>query len=363
MKSISKATIPQKHKPIPSFWITHALYNVLLRAPYVTKHVRGWLVGLVGLILSGVVSVLLGLNTATTPPLIIFISHHPVGSSIIGAVFVVATICSLPIWPLVEHDSGTRKKNKYRLQWAFSTALPLTGYTCFTLLLLLILLRPSWCPDTICSAPQFIPITNQRGSHDRNLEVYFTAMQTSSYVLSQNITHYSFVNLPKVDQPETLAAQRIDQQALSHYRVVLSVHSLQNGRFGMYIERVDLVVKQLLIGPVPLNIWMQGYTRDYQNNLYQALYKGQPEGFVLRARPVPLSNIVQLAPGETDTLGLDVASTITADLRFQVQITYRVLNESALQMLTLPTLFEVVFSDASNWHPYLFDGRRLIPSP
>src|SRR5262245_283105 len=62
-----------------------------------------------------------------------------------------------------------------------------------------------------------------------------------------------------------------------------------------------------------------------------------------------MSGLVELAPGETDSMAVQVDSKVLADLRFQIVITYRVANELATHTLTLRHAFEVVFSDLSNW--------------
>jgi len=69
---------------------------------------------------------------------------------------------------------------------------------------------------------------------------------------------------------------------------------------------------------------------------------------------------VQLIPGESDELDVQVMSQVTTDLHFQIQIIYRVVNESQDHVITLPNLFEVIFSNVSNWYPYHLKNGRFV---
>ena len=73
------------------------------------------------------------------------------------------------------------------------------------------------------------------------------------------------------------------------------------------------------------------------------------------------STIVQLLPGEADQINLEVSSQKVIDLHFQVQITYRIANTLQLRTITLPKVFEIIFSDSPNWHPYHFQNGHLVP--
>ena len=233
--------------------------------------------------------------------------------------------------------------------------MPIIGYVLFATLLIIVLLRPAWCPALLCPAPQFVPITNPQGIHDSNLEIYLTAIQSASYVISDNPARYSLSDLPV-----SISAVRIDRQ--TPYQVVLGVHSLQRGRYGIIIEEVALLVEQIPLMPYPLNVWTHSLGLDYHSNPYQVMYRGQVVGTTLAAIYVPLPNAhVQLAPGEADELDVHVVSGTLADLRFQLQVIYRVSNESQLHTLLLPKVFEVVFSDISNWHSYHIKDGHLVP--
>jgi hypothetical protein len=112
------------------------------------------------------------------------------------------------------------------------------------------------------------------------------------------------------------------------------------------IEQLALVVVEVPPTPQPLNVWIAGSPGDFRSNPFQVSYRGQPAGTVLPATylPVPRGHAL-LDPGEADNLDLQVASQVLADLKFRVQVTHRVTNESEVHSLTLPQDFEVVFSN------------------
>jgi hypothetical protein len=109
-------------------------------------------------------------------------------------------------------------------------------------------------------------------------------------------------------------------------------------------------------------VWTRSPAVGYLTNFYQAAYRGEQKNNVLPAKFVSqLYGGIELAPGEADQLNIQVSSRVIADLRFRVQVTYRVSNESQLHVLLLPRVFEVVFSDNSNWHEYRLENGRFLP--
>ena len=124
-----------------------------------------------------------------------------------------------------------------------------------------------------------------------------------------------------------------------------------------------LLVRSAGPPPDPLNIWLKGAPLDYQNNPYEVTYLGEPASTRLLAEyagPVRGGH-VQLAPGESDELGIVIASTTTRELKFQVQVTYRISSEIELRALTLPYVFDVVFSDAVHWQQYQLVAGHFVP--
>ncbi|SRR6266487_2214031 len=307
---------------------------------------------------------IVGLGSWAPPPLLDFIRLYPILSITIISIL---TLISFFAWffsrgSILTGEKGdkedvakaNRQHDRNVLYATFISTIPCV--VCFVLLSV-ILLRPSWCPTLLCPAPKLI--LNQNGVHDNNLEVYFQTVQSSSYFIPDDPAHYALDTLPK----ET-SALHIDTSPQKPYRVVLGIHSLQQGSIGLIIEQITLIVKQVTLVPYPLNLWMKGETQDYHSNLYQVLYGGQETGARLLATYTPLNgaldSLVQLLPGESDELDIQVMSRVVADLHFQIQVRYRVINEEREQTITLPNLFEIIFSNASNWHPYHFLDGRLV---
>jgi hypothetical protein len=71
---------------------------------------------------------------------------------------------------------------------------------------------------------------------------------------------------------------------------------------------------------------------------------------------------VQLAPGEGDSLDIELTSRVPMDLQFAVQVTYRVITDSQVHTLTLPQVFEVVFlSPSASWRLYQLQNGHFVP--
>jgi hypothetical protein len=245
-----------------------------------------------------------------------------------------------------------------RQQWIRMIALLLVPVIILGLVLTPILVvRPSWCPSWLCPAPQVL--LAKGGAHDSNLQVTFQTLQSSIKVIPGDPSTYTLGNLPMTND-----AQLINTSQVLPYRVVLKIHSLQQGRYGLVIDQVTLVVnRQAQVIPYPLRVWIAHNVSTFNNNLYRITYRGQRVNAVLPALYVvqPLG-FVPLLPGETDELSLEVRSTVVVDLHFQVQVTYHVISQLASPTLTLPNVFEVIFSDSANWHPYQLRNGHLVAS-
>jgi hypothetical protein len=292
--------------------------------------------------LSTLLTTLVGFGSYNSQaPFPMFVNQHLFLVPFVGGLVVVC-VCA---WLLARRS---------RAGVALAAALPVAGYVLFGLLLLLVVAHPSWCPRSLCTI-----VTNPHGANDGTLEIYKTAVQSAAYVMTDNPSKYSLSNLP-----QSIAAQRIDVGTSEYpYRAVVSVHSLLSSGYSILIERVEVVVTQVPVTPNPLNVFIRGPSTVYQTNVYSVLYQGEDVGVSLPAvyRTVPLGHLV-LAPGETDTLDLQVNSSVPADLRYRVRVTYRVANEAAEHSLTVPDTFEVVFANGANWHPYQLTNGQLISS-
>ncbi len=333
-----------------------------------SKNARGYVVKQLPLVVPGLVLMLLGFKQLPQSiPLLAIAKEHQVASPIIGTVLVVLFLAAMIISFLPEpKDDGNkpkRSKNWPIRPWVIATTMSTTSFVLSSILLLIVLIRPAWCPGTLCLASQ--PLIY--GPHDANLEVDFIAIQSPAYVLANDPAQYSLSskNLPRSNDQRSIAAMRIDgQETSTPYLVALNIHNLRSQGFSMIIEEVALVVRQTPPIPHPLNVWVQPPSILYQSgNLYSVSYRGQEGNAVLPATYAHLpGGKAQLKPVETDSLLVQVVTDLVAAtaLRFSVQITYRFANEAHRYTFTPPYVFEIVFAKASNWNPYHLQGGQLV---
>ncbi len=335
-----------------------------------SKTGRQYVVKTLPLVVPSFILMLLGFKQLPQSiPLLDIAKEHQVASPIIGAVLVLLFLTAMIISFLPEpkpsnKDKVPKRSVGWRIRpWVIATGISTTSFILSSMLLLIVLIRPGWCPSTLCLTPQ--PLIY--GPHDANLEVDFIAVQSPAYVLTKDPTQYSLSSrdLPRSDNQSSIGAIRIDvQKKSSPYLVALNIHNLRSEGFSMIIEEVALVVKQTPPIPHPLNVLIQPPSLIYQSdNVYSAVYRGQDTGAILPATYVRLpGGNVQLKPIETDSLLLQVVPHLVAatDLRFGVQITYRFANESYRYTFVPPYVFEVVFAKASNWNPYHLQGGQFV---
>jgi hypothetical protein len=178
-------------------------------------------------------------------------------------------------------------------------------------------------------------------------------------VIPEDPTRYS-----DLDLPNSIGAHLVEATAQLPYRVVIGVHSLLGqGNYSLIIEQVSVVVDDVTPLPQVLNVWDAGSLRNYDSNPYQVTYRDQSPGTsLLAAYTLVPGGHVQLAPGEADELDLKVQSTVSADLHFHVEVTYRVAIETQTHTIMLPNRFELVFATAANWHQYELVNGHLVAS-
>ena len=315
---------------------------------------------LINLIVPSIIGILFGFNPLPqTVPLLNILQQHPFASLILSGILLLMTLFALILSRRLElrFFGGISQ-----LQVAQSNRLwiGLTGMSTISFLLCLTLLgmvwfRPSWCPNALCPPAQ--PITSSTGVHDSYLDLYPLAVQSLFFELPGNPDQYSQNNLP-----ENVGVVNVDTRHLSSDGIVVGVHSLQQGRFGIVIEQVAIVIESIPPMPRPLNVWTRNPAVGYLTNFYQVTYGGEQNNAILPATFVSqLYGGIILAPGEADQLDIQISSRVIADLRFRIQVTYRVSNETQLHVLLLPRVFEVVFSDNSNWHEYRLENGRFLP--
>jgi hypothetical protein len=274
-----------------------------------------------------------------------YAKHHPMTSVL--AVGGLLAMCAVA-WFLARRP---------HTRLVLSVALPIAGYLLFGFLLALVIARPSWCPVAICPAPGIV--TTAGGANDGTMEVYYTALQGAAWEIPGDPAHYSLSSLP-----QSIGAVRLSGGARAvPYRVVIGAHSLLRSGYSIFVERVEVLIIQVPVTPRPLNVFVNASAVTYQSNLYSVEYRGETAGAALSAtyQTVPYGHPL-LAPGEADDLDIQMTSSVPADIRFRVRVTYRVADQSAEHTLTVPNVFEVVFADSSNWHPYQLANGHLVHS-
>ncbi len=335
-----------------------------------SKTAREYMAKKLPLVIPSVILTLLGFKQLPQSiPLLNFIKDHRVVSPIIGTIlvllFVAAMIISfLPPPKSVKDENPSKQNTVWHIQpWVIATVMSTTSFILSLVLLIIVLIRPAWCPNVLCIASQ--PLIY--GPHDAHLEVNFIAVQSPTYVLAKNPSQYSLgsKDLPESTEPNSIGAMRIDAKTTSSpYYIVLNIHNLDSQGYSMLIENVDLVVKQTPSIPFPLNALSQPLSTTYQSvNLYSFAYRGEAANAVLPGFYVRLpGGNAELKPLETDSLILQVIPhlLVAEALRFNIQITYRFANEAQRFTFTFPYTFEAIFAKVSNWNAYQFQGGRLV---
>ena len=292
-------------------------------------------------------------------PILEFLRNQPILAGTVTALVVATTAAA---WLIAHHEGGVaRTATTPPNRRSFLTALIATSTTSTAMLAsltALVILQPSWCPPALCS-----PVL---GPHDQNLELGFTAIQSSAFVLPADLGAVTLANMPTGSLPHSVAAQRVLGEPLSAadpgYGLALRIHSLQQGRFGMVIEGVALIVTRKSPLPDNLRVLDEGASLIYHTNPFHVTYSGQSVGQVLTATFVgPRPGHVQLSPGEVDELTLQVSSSVAVDLSFRVRIVYRLVTESTDRYLDTPG-FRVTYSDQLNWQRFQMRDGQVVPA-
>jgi hypothetical protein len=318
-----------------------------------------WLVNVVA---GALIAVLLGLNPAPRSLkdvlLMVFVLQHSLLSLIITCGIVLLTLIGLLLFLRLRKPNPQPVLAHHLHPWSLVTIASTASFLlCFSLLITVIL-HPSWCSTSLCPAPQ--PLLHPGGNNDTKLEIYPIALQSTWYVVPSDPTRCRQNQLL-----DCIGALKTDgQSSPPPYHLILGLHSLQEGRFGMTIEEIKLVVQEVSPIPRPLNAWNKLSLIDYGNSdQYQAAYTGQEAGTMLPAEYLRFKNgFEHLNPGETNPIDIHLISRVEAHIQFSVQVLYRVDNESRSSSLrlSLPHPFEVVFADASNWHLYHLQGEHFV---
>jgi transcriptional regulator with XRE-family HTH domain len=303
-----------------------------------------------------ILALVLGFPPVPVPvPLADVVHQHALLALLGGAIFVAASLVALRLKPRSPFRAGiTHWEGSFTRRFIVANLIATSSTGLFVVALLAGLIYHPGCLTAHC--PTTAGITGIASTHDANIEVYLTAVQSTYFEVSGDPSQYSLNHLPT-----TIAVQPLDVELHIPYRVVVGIHSLQQGRFGLIIHEVSLSVVQVAPVPARLNVWAQP-TRDYNSNLFQIPYTAEAAGAVILS-PLETLPDVQLLPGEADDLDIQVSAKMAVDLRFQVEVNYRVTDESAFHTLTLPGVFEVIFASSSSWDLYHLQNGHFVSGP
>ena len=310
---------------------------------------NGLVASIASLAFAGIISILLGLNSLPQSiPLVALVHSDPVWAVGICLAFVTITVFSFLLIRSTGNPQPSRQNDRPSLprlpHVAFPTIISTTSFALFASLLATVLLRPSWCPAALC--PPSSIIYAQNSVHDSNLEMYYTDLQTDYHAIPGNPAQYNSTNAP-----HSIGVVRVDKEATQSYRVIFTLHSVRRSGYDIIIDQIAVNIQDVPITPQSLNVWYRG-SPQYLNYPFVANFTGQTAGAMIPATfDTPVPTILELASGEADTVGLQITTTSLADVRFSINVRYRIADESTISApLTLPGIFEVIFTDGSNWH-------------
>jgi hypothetical protein len=322
---------------------------------------------LLSLVCTGIVSILLGFNQPVTDiPVLDFIEHNKLTSLVILCICVFVALLGLVLLHFFDRRFSPLDA-RFRTMGLVTAVSTLSFLLCFSLLLIT-LLHPSWCPSSLCQPPTVIAkvVTTTQGAHDNNLDVFFIGFQSTSYVIPGDPQKPDFI--PDGRNYHSIGAVLLGvPQSSSSYTIAIGLHSLNQGRFNILIDKVVLLVRKVSPVPIPLGVYSPVSLETFSaTNQSRFVYRGQQAQQII---PDTFSNIplprVELATGESDQIDAAIESRLPVDMQFQVQVTYHIATEQQRFTLTVPQIFEAIFSKASNWHKYQLDLSKntFVPAP
>jgi nucleoside phosphorylase len=198
---------------------------------------------------------------------------------------------------------------------------------------------------------------------DQNLLVEFMDVVSPSFVIPNDPNRYTVSNTP----PTSISAVLLPKNTTSYYNIIIAVQNLRFGGVDILIDGVALKLRHIPITPRPLRVWTPGVSTTYNAYSYPITYRGQfldqLSDQLLYANPH--QNII-LQPakgnhtGESNQISIQVMSTVTAYIQFQIQVFYQIADAAKIYTLTLPQTFQVVFSDISNWQMYTLQNGLFL---
>lgn len=198
---------------------------------------------------------------------------------------------------------------------------------------------------------------------DQNLSIELIDVVSPSFVFLDNPNHYSGSNTP----PTNMSAVLLPTNTVSYCHIIVAVQNVRLGGVDILIDDAALKLLSIPETPRPLRVWTSGVSTTYNTYPYPVTYQGQSldqlPNQLLYA--VPPQNVI-LGParnshsGESNQLSIQVMPTVTAYLWFQIQVSYQIGDAAKVYILTLPQIFQVVFSDASNWQEYILQNGSFV---
>ncbi len=358
--SSQRATAPAADKPAEHSTSLHRL-------------IKGWLSGLAGVagaVQLSIISILLGLQPLPRDvPLFSLVRAHPLAALAVGLTLLLFVAIALVVVYRPERARRAREgsagspEERYVKLLAFTTALATASTSTVVAMVGMVLARPAWCPDPLCP-----PVPEISGSYDANLAVAYTASQSSAFLIAGDPAAYSLGRLPPTRGPGAVVAQatinRPDELNAQPYRVQVRVRNRLHGGPGISIEELAMLVDTATASSNPVRVWMQpAGVEDLQVNPFRVTYQGEGPRQAISSvyiGQVPGAHI-RLQPEELDHLTLTVTSTVAVELRFRLQVVYRLLSEQSVQTVTLAQPFAAVFAGPGAWLPYQMspDGHLL----
>lgn len=217
---------------------------------------------------------------------------------------------------------------------------------------------------TLAATEWFAHIVQAQPRYGAPLEAELSAVRAAAHVLPAVPDSGALRVLVPPDESPAVAAQRID--GIQQYRIDIRVRERHRGGPGTLIEGVALLLRDVHAVPEPLAVLQSGASMPppaAEANPYTARYEDQMPGAVIPAgydSEMPRAR-VRIEAGETDALTVAVVSNSPAHLWFQVRLQCRAAGDTLVVPLILPYGFEVVFSDARNWHAYERRSGRYVP--
>jgi hypothetical protein len=313
----------------------------------------------VEIVIGFLAGLLLGLTAApsTIPLLALIRTHPPIGIGLGAVLLLVLIIAPLVGAPQDAPDepgvAPEASRARTRVWLATSTSLVTTALLFG--LIGLITIRPSWCPTSICPAPQLIVVTNPNGVNDGVMEAYYLAQQGAAFMMTEDPASYTFNNLPS-----TIGAMELGSTG-QPYRAVIGIHSLQrNTRYGLAIDGVDALLDQATPVTGPVNAYLAGASLAYNNHVSSFTYSQQATPSVLPTQAPELATVLEV--GGSDDLEVQVTTREEVALQFRLQVRYHeIVGDPHSRTLIVPHEFGITFIAPAHWRPYVFSGGKMTP--